>query len=97
MGKRKFDVQVEEVDLPRILTECGIDPGKAELMPAVTVYKVLYAEALMFSTAAQMTEVMLREPDAAAEQHRLAELRAEFDKHKAARDTALKPYLPAAA
>jgi hypothetical protein len=96
MGKRKFDVQVEEADLPRILVECGIDPGKAELMSAATVYKVLYAEALMFSIAAQMVEVTLREPDAVAEQRRLAALQAEFVGHKTNRDTALG-LLPAAA
>lgn len=56
MGRVKFDVEVDEADLPRILIECGVDVSAAAAMRAQDVYTVLYCEALIFSAAAQMRQ-----------------------------------------
>jgi hypothetical protein len=84
LGRVKFDVEVDEADLPRILIECGVDVSHAATMSAKDVYRVLYCEALMFSAAAQARQ----EPESTEA------LRQEIAERRAERDRVLQPYKP---
>lgn len=84
MGRLKFDVEVDEADLPRILIECGVDVSAASTMSAREVYTVLYCQSLIFSAAAQIRV----EPENAAA------LRQEISDRRAERDRTLAPYKP---
>lgn len=84
MGRVKFDVEVDETDLPRILTECGVDVSHAATMSATDVYTVFYCEALIFSAAAQARQ----EPE------NIVALKQEIADRRAQRDRVLQPYKP---
>jgi hypothetical protein len=44
-GRRKFDVELGEPDLRRILISHDVDPGTADTMSGRTAFRILYCEA----------------------------------------------------
>jgi hypothetical protein len=88
-GKHRFDVEVEEADLLRILAELGAsDPATVSAgMTAIDVYLAMDHEAQAFAHHS----LAKTEPDDAAGHYEVAK------RHLTERDTIIRKYVPAPA
>jgi|GEM_PF-3489605 len=76
-GRYKFDIELGEEDLGRILAGRGIDPARAAGMLSREAYKVLYAEAEMLARAAMIRHIEAEMPAGDAAARRVADGRIE--------------------
>jgi hypothetical protein len=85
-AKRKFDIELDEADLVRILAVAGVaDPaGVAATMNLGHVYEILDAEAMMF-----VSHTLSRFEPASKDTHMQA-----YAAYQARRDTVLAGYRP---
>lgn len=91
-GRRKFDIEVEEDDLRRILQANGIPLERADTMSVRDAYAILYCEAEVLSRAALARHYRSEgKPDETIE-HVMAEIRALREEQ----ETFLARYRPAA-
>lgn len=87
-GRRKFDIELGEEDLVRILTSRGIDP--ATVLPLREAFSILYCEAEALARAALVRHLEHEE----APQEAVDTVKAEIEALHKERNAVLAPHRP---